>query len=268
MSPAVMYSLDLRRWRRIFLWQRWIERHFRNPVEESQGLVFTRLFEQRHEALNFRDGIFVGFFGTGGILKHGVDQDGESLGDSIEDQQLVGDQKIKDGRLQFILRDSRHNGFDIVDEFVANKANRATGEAGQTRHIYRAILIHDPFHDFQAIAQDFWAGVRSLAIGCSRRGNLKRLYYLAIFQDLNLTSCLPNDRAGIATNKRVSSEMFAAFDRFEQERFTRPADFAIGRKRRFNIRNQTPGYRDQIALCGQRFKFVQIGEYIKMGRKW
>ena len=46
-------------------------------------------------------------------------------------KQLVGDEKIHDGRAQFILRRARHDRLDVVDEFVADETDRAAGEARQ-----------------------------------------------------------------------------------------------------------------------------------------
>ena len=53
--------------------------------------------------------------------------------------------------------------------------------------------------------------------------------------------------------------MLAAFDRLEQERFARPADFAIGRERRFKVGQQSAGDRDEIALGRQFQEFVKVG---------
>ncbi len=57
-------------------------------------MMFARLFEQRDEPLDFADGVLVGFRRAGGVVEHGVDQDGDGLRDAIEDEQLVGDEEI------------------------------------------------------------------------------------------------------------------------------------------------------------------------------
>jgi hypothetical protein len=71
--------------------------------------------------------------------------------DAVENQKLVGDEKIHHRRLQFILRRARHDGFDVVDEFVADEADRAAGEARQARHRHRAIFFHHALDDFEAV---------------------------------------------------------------------------------------------------------------------
>ena len=59
---------------------------------------------------------------------------------------------------------------------------------------------------------------------------------------------LANDRARIATDEGIAPEMLAAFDRFEEKRFALPANFAIGRQRRFEIGQQPARDRDQGCL--------------------
>ena len=70
---------------------------------------------------------------------------------------------------------------------------------------------------------------------------------------------LPDDRARVAADERVAAEVFAALDGFEQERFARPADFAIGRERRFDVGQQPAGDGDQVALGGQLQELFECG---------
>ena len=65
-------------------------------------MMFAGLFEQRDEAVDFADRIFVGLGRAGGVVQNGVDQDGDGLGHAVENQQLVGDEEIHHRRFQFV----------------------------------------------------------------------------------------------------------------------------------------------------------------------
>ena len=67
--------------------------------------------------------------------------------------------------------------------------------------------------------------------------------------------CLADDGAGIAADKGVAADVFAAFDGFEQEGLALPANLAIGGERRFQIGQNPARDRDQVALPGQFQKF-------------
>ena len=103
------------------------------PRERVTGTVLAGLFEQGDQPVDFADGVLVGLRRAGGVLEHGVDQDGDGLGDAIEDQQLVGDQEIHHRRLQVVVRRARHDRLDVVDELVADETDRAAGEPRQAR---------------------------------------------------------------------------------------------------------------------------------------
>ena len=94
--------------------------------------MFTRLFEQRNQPLDFTDGIFVGFDRACRVVEKCVDQNGDGLRHTIENEQLIGDEKNHRGRAQFILWRTRHNRLDIMNEFISDEANRAAGEPRQT----------------------------------------------------------------------------------------------------------------------------------------
>ena len=81
--------------------------------------------------------------------------------------------------------------------------------------------------------------------------------HLAVLQHLHRLAHLPDDRARIAAHEGVAPEVFAALDRLEQERLARPADLAVGRERRFDIRQQPAGDGDQVALGGQLQELVE-----------
>ncbi len=127
-------------------------------------MMFARLFEQRDEPLDFADGIFVGVGRAFRVVENGVDQNRDRLLHAVENQKLVGDEKIHHGRFQFVVRRARHDGFDVVDEFVADEADRAAGEARQSRHGHRAIFFHHALDDFEAVA-DGGRGVTPCAPG-------------------------------------------------------------------------------------------------------
>lgn len=87
--------------------------------------------------------------------------------------------------------------------------------------------------------------------------NVKTFDNLPIFNDFDAIAGLLDDRARIATNERIAPEMLAAFDRFEQKRFARAADFSVGRKRRFDVGQQAACDGNHIALRGKRQKFIK-----------
>ena len=96
-----------------------------------------------------------------------------------------------------------------------------------------AILLQNLFHDFEAVLH---AVVASAGLRSAHGSEL--LDDLAVFEHLDAVAGLPDDRARIAADERIAPEVFAAFDRFEQKRFALPANFAVGRERRFKIGQQ------------------------------
>src|SRR6266545_5194179 len=84
----------------------------------------------------------------------------------------------------------------------------------------------------------------------------KKFDDLSIFDDFDAIADLTDDRARIASEERVAAQMFPALDRLEEEGFSRAADFAIGRKRRLKIGEQTAGDRNQVALRRQVQKLL------------
>src|SRR5256886_12016371 len=70
---------------------------------------------------------------------------------------------------------------------------------------------------------------------------------------------LPDNRARITADKGIAAQMFAALDRFEEERLRLAANFAIGRKGCFNVGDQPACDRDEVALCGQLQEFRKSG---------
>ncbi len=242
-----MYSLALRT----------LARNFSRGRFDSNGIggtsrghcyrvMFAGLFEQRDQPFDFTYGVLVGRFRAGGILQHGVDQHGERLRHAVEDEQLVGDEEIHHRRLQLVLRRARHDRLDIVNEFVADETDGAAGETGQAgrRDTARYFFITRSTTSRPSLTSGRLAG------GVAARRQTRQLSTTLPFSMISTRSAgLPDDRARIAADKGVAADVFAAFDGFEQERFARAADFAVGRKRGFNVRQQAAGDRDKVALA-------------------
>src|SRR5437867_4249332 len=167
---------------------------------------------------------------------------GEGLRVAVEDEQLVGDQKIHSRRAQVVLRRSWHDGFDVVDEFVADETDRAAGEPGQTGQGHGTILFQNALDHFEAVPD-----TRGAVSGGPARDH-KLLHDVAAFDDLDAIVGLPNDRARVAANEGVTTQMLAAFDRFKKKRFALAANFPIGRQGRFQVSQQTARDRNQVAL--------------------
>src|SRR5262245_23034752 len=111
------------------------------------------------------------------------------------------------------MRRTRDDRFDIVDEFVADKAYRTPGEPWQSGQRDGTIFLHHALDHFETVFHAILA--RRFAV----RRDAKLLRDLAVFDDFKLATGLPNHRTRIATNERVASEMFAAFHRFKKKRF-------------------------------------------------
>ena len=91
----------------------------------------------------------------------------------------------------------------------------------------------------------------------ARDGEMVR--QLAILQHVHAGAVLADDRARVAADKGIAAQVFAAFDRFEEERFALPADFPVGREGRFKISQEPAGNGDEVPLGGQLLKFFQGG---------
>ena len=189
---------------------------------QTHRLIIAGLFQQGNDAFDFCRGRFIGFRRARFLVKDGVDQNGEGLRDSVEDEQLVGDEKIHRRRAQVVLGRSWHDGFNVVDEFVADETDRAAGEPGQTGQGHGTILFQQALDDFEAVPD-----TRGAVSGELARDH-KLLHDLAAFDDLDAIVELPNDRARVAADEGVTTQMLAAFDRFKQKRFALAANFPIG----------------------------------------
>ena len=87
--------------------------------------------------------------------------------------------------------------------------------------------------------------------------NFKAFNDFAVFDDLDAVAGLLDDGARIAADERVAAQMFAAFDGLEQKGFALPADFPVGRQRRFNIGQQAARDGNQVSLPGQFQEFIK-----------
>ena len=105
------------------------------------------------------------------------------------------------------------------------------------------------FHHFQPVPH------RLGAVPPSPAWTVNCLDDLAVLDDSTRFRLLADDGAGIAAHERVTPNVLAALDRFEQERFALAANFAIGGERRFQIGQKPARDRDQVALAGQFQKF-------------
>ena len=146
MSPAVMYC--------------WARETFRKNTSfgmlETKGIsgtscgnihgdVVGRLFQQGNQPLDFARRVLVGLLRAAFPVQRGVDQDGDGLGHAVENQQLVRDEKIHGRRAQVVARRARDDRLDVVYKFIADKADRAAGEAGQAGPGNRLETPHDLF---------------------------------------------------------------------------------------------------------------------------
>jgi hypothetical protein len=95
------------------------------------GLCSLGCSSKREQALDFFHRHFVGVGRAGRFVNRGVDEHGDGLRDAIEHQQLIRDDEIHGGRVEFVVRRTRDDGFDVVNEFVADEAHGAAGEAWQ-----------------------------------------------------------------------------------------------------------------------------------------
>ena len=214
-------------------------------------MMFAGLFEQREQALDFFNRAFVGVGRAGAFVNRGIDQHGDGLCDAIEHEQLIRNDEIHRGRFEFIMRRARHGRLYVVNEFVTDETHRPARETRQPRQSDRAILLHHALDDFEAVLHAILARL------FARRGNAELLHDLAVLNDFNLAARLLDDRARIAADKRVASEMFAAFHGFKEERLALATDFAISRERRFDVGENAGGDRDQVALIRQFQKFFK-----------
>ena len=105
MSPEVMYCLALRTLAKNFSRGRFDSKGSGGHLAgHTHRAVLAGLLEQGDEAINFANRVFIGLRRAGGLVEHGVDQDGDGLGHAIEDKQLVGDEEIDHRGLQVVVR--------------------------------------------------------------------------------------------------------------------------------------------------------------------
>src|SRR5208282_5640829 len=138
---------------------------------------------------------------------------------------------------------------DVMYKLVADETDRSAGEARQSGEGDGLEPPHDLFHDLQAVPDGFGA----IDAGAGLDGELRGDF--AVLDDLDAPALLSDDGAGIAADKGITANVFAAFDGFEKKGFALPANLAIGGERRFQIRQNPARNGDEIALTGPFQKF-------------
>ena len=85
------------------------------------------------------------------------------------------------------------------------------------------------------------------------------LDHFAVLDHLDGLAHLTNDPARVAADKGIAPDVLASFDGFKQERLALPANLAIGRERRLDVRQQPAGDGDQVALGRQTEELFEGG---------
>ena len=171
--------------------------------------------------------------------------------DAIEDEQLVGNEENHRGRLQGVVRRSRHGRLYVVDELVADEPHGAAGETRQPGDRHGAIFLQHLLDQFEPVAHAL------PAIGMRFARNRGLVHHPAILQHLNARADLADDRARIAPNERITAEMLASLDRFEKKRFALASDLAVGRQGGLEVGEQAARDGDEISLRSQLLKFFE-----------
>jgi hypothetical protein len=232
---------------------------------DSNGIdrmVFARLFEEGNQALNFADGLFVGFASAGLLVEYSVDQDGDRLRNAVENQEFVSDQKVHGRGPQIIVRRAGHDRLHVMDEFVTDETDSAAGETRQPGQGHRSIPFQHLFDHLKSVLHT----LRAIRIRFARDG--KFLNHFAAFDQFYAVCVLTDHGAWIAANERITPEMLAAFDGLKEKRFALSADFAVSRQRRFEVREQAPSDGNQISAPGQLYKFAFIGKIHNAVRRY
>jgi len=91
------------------------------------------------EGVEAEFGLLVGGVGVKAEREEGEDEGGEGMADIVEDDEGVGDDKVGEG---FFRRQAvRHAGFEEVDGFVSEVADKAAAEAGGAWGSGEAVLV-------------------------------------------------------------------------------------------------------------------------------
>ena len=197
------------------------------------------MLKQRHESLDFLNSIFVGVLRLSAVLDDSVHKNGHRLPHAIKDKQFISDQKIHRWRAQLILGRPRHNRLHVMNKFVPHKPHRTAGKPRQPRQIHGAIPAQHTLHHLQPVAHMMLARLATHRVGGR---------HLAVFHNLHLITVLPYNPARIAADKRVPAQVFTALDALAQERLAARTNFAVGRQRRLEVRQNLAVHRDQIPL--------------------
>src|SRR6266481_3633619 len=156
-------------------------------------MMLGGLFEQRDEPVNFASGVFVSLIRIGGIVQHSVYENGKGLRYAIKDEQLVGDKKIHYRGLDVITRRSCRDRLNVMNEFVSDEADCATGKSRQSFDRHGAILLHHLFHYFQTVS-DAPGPVGS-------RADRESFGHSSILENFDGAAVLANDRTRVTSHK-------------------------------------------------------------------
>jgi hypothetical protein len=108
---------------------------------------------------------------------------------------------------------ARHDWLHVVNEFVADETDRAAREPRQAGATSLADnRFSTPFHHREPVAH-----LRFIFRIRVARSTVKDATDAPVLEMHHLLAVLPNDRARIAAHKRITPQMLAALDRFEQE---------------------------------------------------
>src|ERR1700722_17451284 len=135
-----------------------------------------------------------------------------------------------------------------MNKFVADKSQRTAAEPRQARNGHWLIACHHLFHHRQSVPHRPSAG--------GLRADGEALDGLPVFDKFDPCPSLLAHRARSAADERVAANMLAALDRFAEKGLALAANFLVGRERRFQIRQNAPSDRNQVALGGQPHEFI------------
>src|SRR5579871_4296488 len=84
----------------------------------------------------------------------------------------------------------------------------------------------------------------------------KTLDHFAIDHDLDRASGLAHNGSWIAAHKGVATQVLTTFDGFKKKGLAGAADFTVCRQWRFNVGQQSPSDRHEIALRREFLEFL------------
>ena len=191
--------------------------------------MFAGLLEQRDEPFDFSHRIFVGLGRAGCILDHGIDQDRDASGRRGRKSAVRSAiRKYIAGVPSSSTRRTRHDRLDVVDELVADEpdgapVNRGRPGTGTGRNFFMTrSTTSNPSRTRVAML------IRAGAAGAATVELLRPT--LPFSRTATRSPVLADNGARVASDERIASEVFAAFDRFEEKGLARARGFSGRRK--------------------------------------